>query len=471
MGALAPLRYLNWVGPFETTLTYDVAIFYCGARQIGNADPYEVEPLATCERSTSPILFSDGAIAPAPQPAYVLVGLKALSWLSEERFAFTWIVVLIGLAMASAGFLSRLTGFPAIGIFLGTILGSGYENLSSGQLSMLVLLGIAGAAYALRKGRPRVAAGMAVLTFTEPHIALPVVFALLVLEPRARVPLFIACAAALAVMLAVTGPTLTLEYFTRVLPLQALAEARHPDQYSLTLLAAAAGASDTIAVRLGEVQYALFSLAAVFFAKRLRDRYGDASFVVAIPAAAAVIGGPFIHYSELIALWPAALLLASKARGKNAIAAAVAIALAGYPCRSVVPHWLRLGIIVVYVFFAWSMTAKLERRVRVLACSAIALPVVLAGLLKERIPQIPIVTIPQRLPEYVAAVARQHDLAPVPWGMFLRQTHHVLTLREIATKLPTLAVIGVLIYFAVALARPLNRLAQPQIAKDWTNSG
>jgi hypothetical protein len=92
-------------------------------------------------------------------------------------------------------------------------------------------------------------------------------------------------------------------------------------------------------------------------------------------------------------------------------------------------------------------------------------------LLKERIPQIPIVTIPQRLPEYVAAVARQHDLAPVPWGMFLRQTHHVLTLREIATKLPTLAVIGVLIYFAVALARPLNRLAQPQIAKDWTNSG
>ena len=68
LALLLPPSRLQRIGAIDTGTSFDIPIFRCAARIVGNGDPYTIEPLATCERE-QPKIFA-GLIAPAPQPPH-----------------------------------------------------------------------------------------------------------------------------------------------------------------------------------------------------------------------------------------------------------------------------------------------------------------------------------------------------------------------------------------------------------------
>jgi hypothetical protein len=451
----APSPWIRRVGPIRADEAFDVAIFYCAGRSLGHGDPYAIEPLTTCEHRF-PKIFYEGTV-PSPQPGYMLPVLALGSELPEPRFAFAWIVAIAGLAACAAGVLARLTRFPAFGIFLALLLGPGFENLYFGQLSMPVVFAVVCAAYALRAGNARAAALWLTPGLVEPHLALPAFLALFVLVPRSRLTVLGIGAVAAAISLVTIGPALSLEYVTRVLPLQALAEARNVQQYSMTLLATMFGASDTLAVRLGDVQYALFAAASVYAALLLRRRFDDPAFIVAIPVAGAVIGGPYVHFSQYLVVWPAALLLGSYATGRMRWLAFGVVALLAFPWRenAALPTRLIVDAGVAGLGYAVALCAAPARRVAVWA--AFTLPVVGLSILIQHVPQAPILSIPSGVPAFFAEAPWGVGLSSMPWGVQRRLAHHVLTQYELAMKVPSLLMLVLLVVFVVILCRGIGR--------------
>lgn len=450
-GLLLPLSKLARVGPIRTSGLFDAAVFYCAGKTVGHGDPYALEPLATCERQTFPALFVE-TIAPAPQPEYVVAAFAPLSSIPPTRFLFIWVVALIAMAAASAGFLARLSGFPAFAIFGGLILGPGFENLGLGQLSMLVVLGVSGAAYFLRTGRPRCAAAMLALALAEPHVCLPALLSLFLLIPRSRLAIVAICTGALAVSIGVFGSAITIEYFVRVLPLQALAESRNVEQYSATLLATLLGASDRFAVVFGNVQYAAFALGSLYLAKRLRDRFDDAAFIVAIPAAVAVVGGPYIHSSETIVLWPATLLLAARATGPMRYVAVATIALLAFPWRLTDTLPIRLAVDALYLVVMFGIATIVPSSRRWAAWALVTAAAIAASIAVQRTPSWPLKTIAAPISTFLDETRYGRDLSALPWGVHMRLTHNVLTLHEIAMKIPAFATLGLMLVLAIVLA-------------------
>ncbi|MGH7750800.1 MAG: hypothetical protein ACREQ5_39425, partial [Candidatus Dormibacteria bacterium] len=184
---------------------------------------------------------------------------------------------------------------------------------------------------ALQRGRPRLATVAASVAMLEPHIALPACLALWLYEPRARRTLLAAGALALGLSL-LLGPRTLVEYFTQVLPLHARSETvADDDQYSLSALLYALGAVRPLADRLGELSYLLTLGLGLWLAGRASRALGEPAYLVALPIAAAVLFGPFVHDHQMVAALPAALLLYGAVRLKPrarrlALAACVALA-------------------------------------------------------------------------------------------------------------------------------------------------
>ena len=69
------------------------------------------------------------------------------------------------------------------------------------------------------------------------------------------------------------------------------------------------GASDPAALFLGGLAYAAFVVVGIVVAYRLRRSLGEDAFLIVIPAAFAVLGGVFIHITQVASALPAGLLL------------------------------------------------------------------------------------------------------------------------------------------------------------------
>jgi hypothetical protein len=279
-----------------------------------------------------------------------------------------------------------------------------------------------------------------------PHVGLPAFLALFVLVPRARLSIAAIFLAGVAATIAIAGPQISWEYVSRVLPLQALGEATNPEQYSLTIVAVTLGVSDVAALRLGEFQYAVFAVLSIALAHRLRARFDDPAFVVALPAAFAVIGGPYIHYSDMIAMWPAVLLLATHARGTGRIAAVVLVAVLATPWRT--EPWLKLELVAALseAVVVWVFLAGLTRPRRFAAFAAIFLPLVLAHTVIPRVtgafgfvrpPARMLVALPPARPLALEAPWGV-TLAPMPWGTYIRDRGTFISQREACAKLGTI---------------------------------
>jgi hypothetical protein len=149
----------------------------------------------------------------------------------------------------------------------------------------------------------------------EPHMALPACVAAFLLLPRTRVMLILCGVVALGFGLLGVGPHVFLTYFTQALPVHALSELDNLGQDSLTTILHHLGVADALAVRLGEIQYALMSLVGIFLGWRLTKTDGDRAWIVLMPAACAMIGGSFVHLSEVAMAIPAAALLVVRRGG------------------------------------------------------------------------------------------------------------------------------------------------------------
>lgn len=294
------------------TTAFDFRAFYCAgtvAAQGGN--PYLAEPLHTCElRKTdgSYRAFARAVTLPAPLPGYDVALFVPFSRLPFAAAKAVWTLVLAAAAAASIAALVRLTGMRAMLVFACFWLSLIFPSLAYGELIPLSVAGTCIAALYAREHRWTYAALGALLSLVEPHLGVPVCLALAVWQPRTRVALGAGIAALAAISLAALGPAQNIEYFARVLPLHALSELGSDAQLSLSVVLHYAGVADAAAIRAGTIWYAAMALAAVYVSGAAVRRRQDAAYLVAIPAAFALIGGSFVHVTDMPAALPLALL-------------------------------------------------------------------------------------------------------------------------------------------------------------------
>ncbi len=313
----------------------DFRAFYCGGTAVlHGSDPYAAVPLLGCERSPQPFglhTVHAGVDLPAPFPGYALSLFTVMALLPYPPAAALWLVVLLTAAAAACVFLARLCGRSAVAPFVLLAPGFSIAVIPYGELAPITVAALAGGALALRHKRLWGAIGALAVAALLPHIALPVFLSLFIWLKTARTRIVLLGIGLLALDLAIGGPRLALSYFTRVLPNHAVSEIGYITQYSMTWIAQGLGAPDRLALLMGDLSYVVMVVFGVWLAGMLMQRFEDPAFLLLIPPACAVFGGPFVHYSEITLALPASLLLYSHCSGRARTCAAVSLVCIALP--------------------------------------------------------------------------------------------------------------------------------------------
>jgi len=297
----------------------DFRAFYCGGAVVNvGLDPYRVEPLRTCEHGVSAYslppdfrksALASGSVVPVPLPEYDLAAFALLARLPYRQAALLWQVLLWGFVGITIIAAHRLTGMSPAIITAALLFSDGFLSSFLGQLVPFSLAGLVLAALCASQRRHTLAAISLTLALCEPHIGFSALLALTLLVPSSRWGIVV-CAGTLCLLTyAATGGAWTFEYFHEVLGRHALSEVNNDGQYSLTTLCRLIGVPQRIAVFLGEASYVLSLAAGIVVGESLRRKSHEDAFIITIPAAFALIGGPFIHIAQMAAALPAALLL------------------------------------------------------------------------------------------------------------------------------------------------------------------
>jgi hypothetical protein len=309
---------------------YDFGDFYCAGEALDRGrDPYLYEPLRTCEhRVNAGALFRDHPTLaiPAPQPPYDFPPFMALAKLPFSQAKMLYAVAISISVLLAVAALARID-VPVDIAAMALVLPAGYVELRAGQIVpfALLFLTLSGAALVLR--RDVVAGICSALVLIEPHLGLPVAAATFLFVPRARFALLgISAALALAGVVTVGLPH-ALHYALAVLPAQAASEVVFPYEYSLTYALNALGVPPSGASALGTASYVALLAFALVLAPRLARSLQRRELLVFLPAATAVMAGPYQHMVGLCFIVPAALVLALHARGwsRNVSAAALCV--------------------------------------------------------------------------------------------------------------------------------------------------
>lgn len=292
---------------------YDFQAFYCaGAAVRAHADPYRTQPLGECEHGHTDGTYAQlprGVVLPAPQPGYDMAAFAAVSALPFDRAKALWgafVTMALAVAIACAVW---ATGAPlgvAVAAFIASLV---MPALAFGELFAFFAAATCAAMYFASRERWTAAGVCAALSLVEPHLGLPVCVGLAIWKPQTRAALSLTAAALGALAVGTLGAAPALEYVTRVLPLHALAEISSDAQLSLSAVLHAAGVPDALAVQIGTLSYAVAAIAGIALSRTLATRLRNDGFLVAVPAAFAIIGGSFIHVTEFFAAIPLALLL------------------------------------------------------------------------------------------------------------------------------------------------------------------
>lgn len=349
----------------------DFNAFYCAGEAVGqNADPYRTEPMGTCERRPKPDEFQAGRenlTLPAPLPPYDFAILEPISRLPYVEAVILWTTILLLSYVAITYMLADMTRIQPgiVAMILGPTVAYGCSVL--GEIIPITLAGIVFAAWMHERDKPVLSALGAVVGMTSPHVGLPVIAALGLCVPKTRLPIAIGALGLAATCVALVGYDVTWEYFKEVLPAHAISEISSSSQMSLTALAHAFGARDHVAVSLGTLSYlAMFALA-VGAAREFSLRNARDSLVVLAPIAMILLGGVFLHVTQMAAALPCALILYGRTTGWTRRIVACGATLVAVP-------WVQfefLGTILaliagVTVGLTYS-TMLVERRSRVIA--------------------------------------------------------------------------------------------------------
>lgn len=363
----------------------DFRAYYCAGSAVAHhADPYAAAALTACEHAQTHGGFyaaPQGVTVPAPFPAYVLAVFSVLSLLPYGTACLVWAAVLAGAIVVAVRAISKLTARPAAGTLALLTVGMGAIVLPYGQLAAIEIAALASFAMALRERRWTAAAVAAAFCALVPHAGAPALLCtfLFVKPMRARL-LLTGCALAL-LDVAAGGVPHALQYFTEVLPAHAASEIGRTSQYGATWAAHALGASDRAALEVGNAWYAGMCVLGILAARTLVRR-GDLACAAIVPPAFAVFGGVFVHYTEILAAVPAALLLCATMPDRRKPAAVAAALLAGIPWAICLnqPLLLLLFGAAAAAFVAWFANASVPIAVRTgMACTALGALLVTAA--------------------------------------------------------------------------------------------
>ena len=299
-------------------LGVDFSAFWCGARALAqHADPYLNQPLHDCEAAAVPAFFSKypNLTVPAPLPPYALALFGPLAWLPFPAARALWWVLLAGCALLAGTGIARFSDMPAYP----AIAAAGFALLAPafvhGELAPLPIALLIWGALAMRRARWNAAAVLLCAAAIEPHVALPACVAAFLLVPAMRMRLAIGAAAAFGITLLAAGPGTAFAYLAHVLPAHAAGELNNPAQSSLSAILYRRHVAPGAALRAGALQYAAFCVLGIVAARSALRRYRDAAWVALTPPVFAVIGGSFIHLSQIAVALPLACALAVRRPG------------------------------------------------------------------------------------------------------------------------------------------------------------
>jgi hypothetical protein len=291
----------------------DLRAFYCAGKAVAqHADPYRVEPLRSCEvRET----LADGRVpfarlaVPAPLPGYALAPFALASFAPYAAVCTAYIALLVAAVATTIVLVAQLTGFRTTGVAAALILSDGIVSIGNGQIVPFALLALCASAWELSRGGYVRASAYAACAAIEPHLALPALLALAYAVPKTRVPVLCSVALLAAISLIALGLATNLEFVTQVLPLHAHSETSAAWQYSLTSLLARSGADPNVAIAWGELSYVAMCIFGVVVAVRLARGLKAPQLLVLLPPAFVLLGGPFVHLTQMAFAVPALLVL------------------------------------------------------------------------------------------------------------------------------------------------------------------
>jgi hypothetical protein len=333
----------------------DFHAFYCGgAAVLHGVDPYANASIAACEQRAQPFGLHNtapGVTTPVPFPGYAFAFFTPFAALPYLPAAAMWLALLIACTTAAAVLIARLAQLPLWCSAAIVVPAYAIAVIGLGEVAPIALLALCAAALALRRQRYWFAAAMLCVAAVLPHVVLPAFIAAFVFARRMRGPLIVCGLALVALDVLMTGVSGSIEYFTRVLPAHAQSEIGYIAQYGLTWILHGAGMSDRTAVLVGDLSYAAACIAGVVWSAQLARRWNDGAPIVLLPPALAVIGGPFMHYSEITLALPALIILHARVRGVARALAGLAIVLLAVPWQWIVGETqLALPVALLAVF-------------------------------------------------------------------------------------------------------------------------
>lgn len=364
----------------------DFRAFYCaGSAIVHGADPYAAASLYPCERADAPFgLYRalPGIAVPAPFPAYALLGFVPFGALPYLAACTAWLLLLIATSLACVFSFAKLTGVPRSGALAVLACGFGVLVIPYGELATVAMCALLGMALALRRGAWNAAALWGAVLAIIPHVGVPALLGVFLWQREMRVRLAIVAAVLTACDIAAAGMHSAVQYFTLVLPAHALSEVGSTSQYGLTWMLHALGASDAAAIKFGELSFACMLAAGIATAGVLVRRTQDAAYAALVPAAFVVLGGSFMHYTEIMLALPAAALLLRQTHGTLRAVFAAALLLIALPWA-----WALSQPILVVAFAAFGaaiasracgLRAQTALRIA-LGCALLGTAVVAAG--------------------------------------------------------------------------------------------
>lgn len=365
-----------------TSGAFDFRAFYCAGYAVNaHANPYHTQPLASCERDRTDgyyRAFARTTVLPAPVPGYDLAVFAGLAHLPFGTARLLWGALLVCAIAAAIVALSRLGSVSLLAAFAALWISLALPSLQYGEIIPIAVASIAVAAVCARRGHWHASAAAAAVALCEPHLGLPVFLALLVWAPRTRAVLLCAAAGLAAISIAAIGVQANVEYFTTVLPAHALSEIASDAQLSLSVVLYYAGVPGAAAVRAGTIWYVAMLAIAIPLARALASQTRDDAFLAAFPAGLALVGGSFMHVTDLPAALPLAFLAYAYLPRQRALAVCAIVLLA-------LPWWhlallLHQGMYAVVVmtaavglFLGWELRVRTMRTGLATAAAAVAL--------------------------------------------------------------------------------------------------
>lgn len=325
-------RHLPWATMF------DFQSFYCGAwALVHHYDPYRNQPLHMCEAALNPSFFAvvRNVTIPAPLPPYALLILSPVLVLGWHLACIVWETGIFICAFGAAYFVSRIVKLPLYVSCVAMLPAIIFPSDVAGALAPYpIALWMIAAFYNER--RPWLTSLALGISMIEPHLGLPVCIAAFFGWPAVRYRLLL-IGGAMAIAQLLFTPTALIGSYRGLMEMHARSEVSGPAQHSLTFLLASLHVDPTLALRIGFVQYILTCAIGIVVGIVLSRRRGEPEWTLLVPLAFSVVGGPFVHLTEIAAAVPLCLLLVARLRSHIAALAAIILATPWYAVHAQLP--------------------------------------------------------------------------------------------------------------------------------------